>query len=317
VHEKRPLAGALAGFCAGAAVTVYGLSTLGWIAAFAAVLVAYELSQNGLPAVRPLLLTGAAAVIGGIPAFPGAVRAWRFQLEVADTVKGGLVLGNLGQALDPLLAVGVDRSLLPVLTLPAFGVAGGLMLAGVGWTMSRGRVLGLMLLFACAFTVIYATLAGPYYVAKALVPASIVLAALAGVGATRLWPALRDHRRLGIGLLVLLAVWGAGAVYTAGYYLDTTAKSPAWLDQLGAQREAIAARGPALIVSPNYSTWTAWELRNPGLRLSLAASEGASTKPSPAVLARYATVIVEPGGTAPGAPFRRSRRIGDVEIYTR
>ena len=239
----------------------------------------------------------------------------RDRLESTDQVSGGLVLGNLGAALNPALAVGIDWTLLPVLTFPALAVAGLLTLAGIGWSLARGAQLAVMLLFACAFTTIYATLAGPYYVAKALSPASLVLVTLAVLGATRLAPAVRDRRPLALGFAACLALWAAGGVYTASHYLRTSAKTPAWLEAVGERREQTAARGPALIVSPTAQTWTAWALRNPELQISQLVGLG-STPPDSA-LARYQTVVVEPGSQPPGPPFRPAGRVGDVEFFTR
>lgn len=314
-REGRPAVGALAGLCAGATITVYGLSTLGWIAPFAALAVAVTVAERGVAAIRPIVVAGLAAAAAGVLAVPGVVRAWRFQGEVADDIEGGLVLGNLGAALDPLLALGVDRTLAPVLTLPAFAIAGLLFVAGLAWALSRGRHLATLLLAACGFTAIYATLAGPYYVAKALSPASVVVVSLAVVGASQLWRAGVGRRSWRGAVAVACVVWAAGAGWTAAHYLRESARTPAWLADLEDMRGEIGARGPAVVVTPRAQTWIAWALR--GAEFRVTALEGAGAEATPELLQGARTVVVEEGGTAPGEPWRLAETIGGAQIYVR
>ena len=317
-QAREPGAGrlaVLAGVCAGAAVTVYGFATALWFLAFAGLALLLPLADEGLGALRRMALVAAGIGVGAMFALPGIYRAWHFWLESKGEFGSGVVLGNLGGSLDPLLTLGVDRSLLLPLTAPAFAIAAALFAVAFVRALSDGDRLVMVLLGACAFTTIYASRAGPYWVAKSMSPASLAVVALVVSAAAIVirWASAQAHR-LRLIAVALGAVWIAGAGYASARVLFDAAPTPANLRTAEALRRPLTEHQPVLVLSDMGQNWAAYSLRGLDVRISgLAGYRGLPPKP---YLDGFRAIVVG-SGARPPAGWRPLARAGGLAAYVR
>lgn len=307
-RKHRPLGlGLAAGLCAAAAMSIYGISTVLWTGGFAVLAMAVLLAEHGRAQLRQVVLYGAGVATGFVLAAPGIVRAIRFAVQAKDEFGSGTVLGNLGGALSPLYTLGVDRELTSLTTL-GYGAAAILVLIGVSVALSvRGSPLVLMLM-AGGFASLYATLGGPYWVAKTFVHQSVAITIAAGAGAVALWAA-SGHRALRGATILVAVAWAAGIVYTGGYYLRHAQPVPAAYTDLGRERIRLIANGPLLVITPYGQDWAAYFLRDADVKISTL--EGLGVKPTPGQLEPFATLLVAEGVAVPPG----WRRTGEVAGY--
>jgi hypothetical protein len=273
------------------------------------------LADEGLSARRRVALLAVGIGVGAVFALPGIHRAWRFWGESKGEFGSGVVLGNLGGAFDPLIALGVQRDLLMPLTGPAFVIAAALFAVAFVRALSDGDRLVMVLLGACAFTTIYATRAGPYWVAKSLSPASIVVVALVVSGAAIVirWASGQARGPILVAS-ALVAVWVAGAGYASARTLRDSVPTPANLRTAEALRRPLTGHQPVLVVSDVGQNWAAYSLR--GLDLRISSLEGYRGLPPQSYLDGFRAVVV--GSSArPPEGWRPLARAGGLAAYVR